>query len=547
MSGGLISLVSYGNENVVVSGNPQITWFHKAFVRYTHFSQEPVQIPLDGPQQLMMDAPILLKAKIPRVGDLLSDLVLRLDLPAIYSKAYISYDQAGNPVLDRIPQEFAWIRQVGVRMIDRITFTIGGTKVQEYTGDWIATRAQLDMDQTQYQKWRVMVGDVPELFDPANGVYKDPAGGYPNVVAWSGQPQSNAPSIPGRRLRIPLGLWFSDFIGNSLPLVALQQHIPEIQIQMRPIRDLYTILDPSGVRLRYGYRSLPYIASDQYPNVWNPTLLGPLPETLNNLYGSYMDPTGSMRHFLTDISGAIPNSDAWNLNPSLEGTFIFLTDAERQVFATKTLSHLVRQVQMFPQTGITGRSRYDLDVHNMATRIVWFARRSDAIPYRNDYVNGTNWMFASNRPYVVPVTGYPTIPGLGRSGLLVPGTQRRILRGTTFIANGTNLFDEEDADYYNQYVPYKYLAGNAAPAENYGLATQNELWPIHVYSFALHGSDAHQPSGTLNASRIDKLQIDFDVEPIPFLANYTYNVYVYVETLNFLDITSGMGGLKFAL
>jgi hypothetical protein len=260
-----------------------------------------------------------------------------------------------------------------------------------------------------------------------------------------------------------------------------------------------------------------------------------------------MDPTGSMRHFLTDISGAIPNSDAWNLNPSLEGTFIFLTDAERQVFATKTLSHLVRQVQMFPQTGITGRSRYDLDVHNMATRIVWFARRSDAIPYRNDYVNGTNWMFASNRPYVVPVTGYPTIPGLGRSGLLVPGTQRRILRGTTFIANGTNLFDEEDADYYNQYVPYKYLAGNAAPAENYGLATQNELWPIHVYSFALHGSDAHQPSGTLNASRIDKLQIDFDVEPIPFLANYTYNVYVYVETLNFLDITSGMGGLKFAL
>jgi hypothetical protein len=192
MSGGLISLVSYGNENVVVNGNPQITWFYKAFVRYTHFSQEPIQVPLEGPQQLMMDAPILLKAKIPRVGDLLSDLVLRLDLPPIYSKAYVSNNQ-----LDRTPHEFAWIRQVGVRMIDRITFTIGGTKVQEITGDWIAARAQLDMDQTQYQKWRVMVGDVPELFDPANGIYKDPVNGYPNVVAWSGQPQSNAPSSSG--------------------------------------------------------------------------------------------------------------------------------------------------------------------------------------------------------------------------------------------------------------------------------------------------------------------------------------------------------------
>jgi len=217
------------------------------------------------------------------------------------------------------------------------------------------------------------------------------------------------------------------------------------------------------------------------------------------------------------------------------------------VFATKTLSHLVRQVQIFPQTGITGRSRYELDVHNMVTRVLWFGRRSDAIPYRNDYLNLTNWIYTSNRPYVIPLAGYPTIPGLGRSGLTIPGIQRRILRGAVFIANGTNLFDEEDADYYTQYVPYKYLTGNAAPAENYGLAAQNEMWPLHAYSFALHGSDAPQPSGTLNASRIDKLQMEFDVEPIPFLANYTYDVNIYVETLNFLDITSGMGGLKFAL
>lgn len=548
MSGGLISLVSYGNENVVVNGNPQITWFYKAFIRYTHFSQEPIQFPLDGPSQLLMDAPIILKAKIPRVGDLLSDLVLRLDVPDIFSKAYISTNGQGNPVLDRTPQEFAWIRQLGVRMIDRVTFTIGGTKVQELTGDWIATRAMLDQTQSEYQKWRVMVGDVPELFDPAHGIYADPAGGYPNVIAWRGQPtQTNAPSIPGRRLRIPLGLWFSDYIANSLPLVALQQHTPEIQIQMRPIRDLYTIMDPSGVRLRYGTRSLPYLPSDQYTGVWNPTLLGKLPQTLNNLYGSYVDPTGAMRYFLTDISGAVPNSDSWNLNPVLEGTFTFLTDAERQVFATRSLQHLVRQVQVFPFTGIVGRDRYELDVHNIATRIVWFARRSDAIPYRNDYTNLTNWIYTTNRPYIVPLAGYPSISGVGRSGLTIQGIQRQILRSALFIANGTNLFDEEDSNYFTQYVPYKYLRGDTAPYENYGLATQNEMWPIHVYSFALQGSDAEQPSGTLNTSRIDKLQIEFDVEPIPVLANYTYNVYVYVETLNFLELSSGLGGLKFAL
>ncbi len=547
MSGGLITLVSFGNENVVVNGNPTITWFYKAFVKYTHFSQEPIQIPLNGPQQLLMDSPILLKAQIPRSGDLLSDLTLRCTIPDIFSKAYISYDLSGNPVLQRTPQEFQWIRQLGARMIDRVTFTIGGQKIQEFTGDWIAARAVLDMDQSEYQKWRVMVGDVPEVFDPASGIYADPAGGYPNVVAWQNQTQTNAPSIPGRVLRVPLGLWFSDYIANSLPLVALQQHTPEIQIQMRPLRDLYTILDPSGVRLRYGFKSLPYLPSDQYTQIWNPTLYGPLPQTLNNLYGSYDDPTGSMRHFLTDIDTTVPNSDGWPLNISLEGVYTFLTDAERQVFATKALQYTVRQMQAFTFPGVTGRARYELDVHNIATRIMWWARRSDAIPYRNDYVNLTNWIYAHQRPYVTPLSGYPAIPNVGRSGLTLPGLQRRILRNATLVANGTNLFNEEDANYFSQYVPYKYLKGYTVPYENFGLAAQNEMWPIHVYSFSLNGSDASQPTGTLNTSKINYLELDADVEPIPVGAFYTYNLHVVVETLNFLEIASGMGGLKFAL
>ncbi len=547
MSGGLITLVSFGNENAIVNGNPQITWFYKAFVRYSHFSQEPIQIPLNGPSQLLMDSPILLKAQIPRSGDLLSDLVLRCTIPDIFSKAYIEYDLSGNPILQRTPQQFQWIRQLGARMIDRVTFTIGGQKIQEFTGDWIAARAVLDLDQSQYQKWRVMVGDVPELFDPASGIYADPAGGYPNVVAWQGQTQTNAPSIPGRVLRIPLGLWFSDYIANSLPLVALQNHTPEIQIQMRPIRDLYTILDPSGVRLRYGFRSLPYLPSDQYTQIWNPTLYGPLPETLNNLYGSYEDPTGTMRNFLTDINTTIPNSDGWPLNITLEGVYTFLTDAERQVFATQSLRYNIRQMQAFTFPGVTGRARYELDVHNIASRIIWWSRRSDAIPYRNDYANLTNWIYAHQRPYVIPVSGYPAIPGVGRSGLTLPGLQRRILRNATLLANGTNLFNEEDANYFSQYVPYKYLKGYTIPYENFGLATQNEMWPMHVYSFALNSSDADQPSGTLNTSRVNYLELDVDVEPIPVGAFYTYNLYAVVETLNFLEIASGMGGLKFAL
>ena len=585
MPGGLLALVCYGNENVIINGNPQVTWFYKSFQQYTHFSQEPIQIPLEGPNQLQMDAPIQIKAKIPRQGDLLSDLTLRVTLPDIFSKLYVTRLNRTTDTFTtdrRYPYEFAWVRQVGVRMIQSITFTIGGQIIQQFSADWISARAALDYDNGQYQKWRTMVGDVTDLFDPAQGIYADystsPAG-YPNVVSWvTKSVQNNAASIPGRVLRIPLGLWFSDSIANSLPLVALQYHDCEVTIQMAPIRDLYTILDPNGNRVRPGVRVGDYLQTDQYVSVWNPTELGPLPATLNNNYVADPDIRETMRHFLTDIppctvnpdnsitysTSTIPNSDGWPLNATLEGIYTFVQDKERLVFTQKTIRYNVRQVQPFYFTGINTRNTYRLDVHNIATRLVYFARRTDSIPGRNQPINLTNWMYTtgSERPYGVPTSAEnyvmnivytsSTLPPTSvtsiasRSGLNIQGTQRNILRNVFLTANGNTLFDSEDTDFFSQYVPFRYLKGYGMPYRDYGLATQGEMWPIHTYSFALNGSEIEQPTGTLNTSRIDRLEMDVDVESIPIGARYTYELDVFVETLNFLEISSGLGGLKFA-
>jgi hypothetical protein len=103
--------------NQVINGNPQMTYFYKAFVRHTHFSQENITVPLDGPNELLLDAPIQLRAKIPRHGDLLSDMYLTLQLPAIYNKLWTG----------RTSHQFSWVRQVGVRMIERVGLYIGGS------------------------------------------------------------------------------------------------------------------------------------------------------------------------------------------------------------------------------------------------------------------------------------------------------------------------------------------------------------------------------------------------------------------------------------
>jgi hypothetical protein len=213
----------------------------------------------------------------------------------------------------------------------------------------------------------------------------------------------------------------------------------------------------------------------------------------------------------------------------------------------------------------------------VATRLIFFARRNDALTYRNQSLNLTNWMYTlgNNRPFVTPQPYYtypnslcvnakqlgggpngaqcPTgpYPGaitspIGRTGINLPGIQREILRNTFFTANGNQLFDAEDSDYFHKYVPFRYMSGSAAAVDLLGAASQYEMWPLQAYSFALNASSIEQPSGTLNTSRIDRLEMDVDVYPIPYLANYTYNLYTFVETLNFLEISSGLGGLKFA-
>lgn len=533
MPGGLLPLVAYGNMNRSISGNPQMTYFYKAFIRHTHFSSENITVPLEGPNQLNLDESIQLRVKVPRHGDLLSDMVLTLNMPAIYNKKWNN----------RISHEFAWVRQIGLRMIDTIGLYIGGSKIQEYSSEWLAMKFQLDQNLDTFEKWSNLIGDVPEMYAPASGPYADPSGGYPNVIAFVGQnTQLNAPSIPARELNIPLGLFFSDAPGLALPLIGLQYHDVEIRIQMRPIRDIYTILDPSGERVRYGYRLDSAVGTTIYASSWNP-IWGPLPNSLNNNYLTYTDISGAPRYFLTDYGYGIPGSDGWNMEPRLQCTYIYLTDEERKIFGSKKLEYLVHQVQEFDFQGVNSRQQFELDAHSLVTRIIWYGQRSDWY-FRNDYTNLLNWKYTDpeKRPYA-KVSGVTT----STSGVQIPGSYRYILNSARILCGGNEIFEEKTANYFADMIPYRSCTGNSYPSLMNGILTPLSVYPIYVYSFALNSSNSIQPSGSINTSRINLVNLELNPNQIPFDANYTYNFNVFVESLNFVEITSGMGGMKFSI
>ena len=156
--GGLFILVAYGSQNVILSGNPQMTYFYKVFRRYSHFSMENVIQQMDGPDELFFDQNIQVRSKIQRIGDLMSDMYFTFRLPDIYSK-YTST----RPGVPKYQYEFAWTRYIGAAIINNVAFFIGGQKIQEFDGTYLLSKALVDYPTEKYNKWRILVGDVPEF------------------------------------------------------------------------------------------------------------------------------------------------------------------------------------------------------------------------------------------------------------------------------------------------------------------------------------------------------------------------------------------------
>jgi hypothetical protein len=513
--GGLLSLVSYGAQNTLLSGNPDLTYFYKTFRRYSHFSEESVTTQFDGPNELSFDQGIQIRVKVQRVADLVRDMYFTFRLPDIYSKWV-------DPAVRSAQYNFAWIHHIGCHIIQNVALVIGGTKIQEFDGTYLAARAFADLDTDALAKWKYLVGETNELINPAIGEYGGGSEtvGYPTVyLDDTTATQTNRPSIFGRDIYVPLPFFCNENVSQALPLVALQYHEVEIQIQLRPIADLYTYLDESGNRVRYGYKQT-----------------GTATDVQNNLpsYGAYTEPGGGdqIRSFLTDINTTAPALNTWFFNPRLQATYVYLTEEERKTFATTPLSYMLYQVTPYNFPDVTNRDYLQLETHNPINRLLIVGRRSDYV-YRNDFSNWTNWW---NNPYP-PYSPTPNVPVWANyfyaTGRLVPQGQKEIIRGLRVLADGNELQEEKAGSYFENIVPYRYQTGIGAPG-------------LYNYSFALTGPK-QQPSGSINSSRIRLFQVDVDTYPLPLGTTYVYDITVYVENMNWFTVSSGMGGVKYAL
>lgn len=104
------------------------------------------------------------------------------------------------------------------------------------------------------------------------------------------------------------------------------------------------------------------------------------------------------------------------------------------------------------------------------------------------------------------------------------------------MLNGHDRFAERPQTYFRLVQPYQHHT--RIPGKH-----------IYVYSFGIRPEE-HQPSGTVNMSRIDNAQLKMELtnpSALPsVLSGTTGNIHIYAPNYNVFRVMSGMGGLAYS-
>ena len=283
---------------------------------------------------------------------------------------------------------------------------------------------------------------------------------------------------------VPLEFWFCRNVGLALPLIALQYHEVKINIEFESLTNM---IDTGN-----NYSDRAFIAKD---NAASPAIL-------------------------TNITAVNTNANGSAANLKLETAalwvdYIFLDTDERRRFAQLSHEYLIEQLQFTGSDTISGNNTNSLksirmNFNHPCKELIWVIKpdytstvaNQVARPYWNNFTNrdGDNQYVLSKNP----------------------------VTSAKIQLNGNDRFAERRGSYFNLVQPYQHHEYTPTIFNN----------GINTYSFAIKPEE-HQPSGTLNMSRIDTAVLNI-------ASSVSGTIYIFTVNYNVLRILSGMGGLAYS-
>jgi hypothetical protein len=399
-----------------------------------------------------------------------------------------TYLQVDLPILTTNTDSY--VNYVGLRLLKAITIEIGGQQIDKHYADWLYIWNELSLPAGKRNAYNNMVGADANIV---------------NVGA-------NSVNGTTTTLFIPFEFWFCRNIGLALPLIALQYHEVRIKIDFAPLSDC----------------------------VYNNT-------------------TGSSTGITSTI--ALSNANIWV-------DYIYLDTDERRKFAQLSHEYLIEQLQFTGAENLsTNTNSIKLNFNHPVKELIWvgkFNGMSGSQQANNQWYNYT-WPYIGSGPatwnsnYGLPNNTLADFLNIGST----IGTTSNIIVGGVANCNisVSNLINNQIDPYFDNFVatsninPFNtcllQLNGNdrfnVRPGNYFNLVQQyqhhtniSQNRGINVYSFALKPEE-HQPSGSLNMSRIDTAVLQ--VTPYQ---NVSGNILIYAVNYNVLRILSGMGGLAYS-
>ena len=556
MPGGLLNLISYGNQNIFLNGNPSKTMFKCKYAKYTNFGLQKFRLDFEGLRTLRLNESSAFKFKVPRYAELVMDTYLVVSLPNIWSPIL-----PPGSVPDQAqwrPYEFKWIKNLGTQMIKEVRFSVGGQIIQRFTGNYLQNLVERDFDECKKQMYYNMTGNIAELNDPGNSGTRTNV--YPSAY-YDGSQLGCEPSIRARKLYIPINVWFTLAAKMAFPLISMQYNELYIDIEMRPVNELYVVRDVMSIDMNYQQA--------------NQT------ETLFQFYQFLQQPPNPQLDYI--------NADKrtnWAADIHLISTYAFLTEEEMQVFASQDQKYLIKEIYEYSFPNVTGTKKVLLDSLSMVANWMWYFQRSDAF-MRNEWSNYSNWPYdylpsdlknptAQNgyAQLILPTGNYtpstdPSGVGcfFGQSdspsniyvtGQYSPGNQKDIMQYWALLLDGKYRENQFDAGVFNYVEKYARSAGNSPN----GLYCYNFNLSTNPFDF--------QPSGAMNMSKFKNIEFEFSTYQPPLdpsaqvfticnqgeviginkptwrVYDYNYDLMVLEERFNVLTFTSGNAALLYA-
>lgn len=582
MAGGLMQLVAYGAQDVYLTGNPQITFFKVVYKRHTNFAMEATEIALNGNPDFGKKPNVV----ITRVGDLITKIYLIVKLNEIAPSSSKA--------------KFAWVRRVGLALLDSVEVEIGGARIDKQYGVWLNIWYELARHAGDGERGYLrMVGDVPELTE------------------------YNSEASPEYTLYIPLKFWFNRHAGLALPLIALQYHEVRLNFEFKRVDELLVYNchfknELRSIQMQDASILVDFIFLDseerrRFAQVGHEYLIEQLQFTGIESTKSFNERYRlNFNHPSKEIVWGVVNgnfntgkrflnytgADDWNSEA-------FLADTAKKI--------LLDSIKVVPVNGETtdqyGTSSSTCASSSSSSSASCFTDCKDSCAPRQDcsetfgpgesgftengnifidnqsdsnVVINTNSLkikcqacynltdkiqadvfVGSKCDIKIDVTDTTITPrDLSfpveyfvdtrfnkdddvvvyqpfNFGVLIDGTGNPV-ESAIIQLNGHDRFDKREGSYFNYVQPDQHHTNT--PADG-----------INVYSFALH-PEQHQPSGSANLSRIDNTQLNIwfadpthrhGLPQLPFL-NPENKLYIFDVNNNIFRVMSGMGGMAYA-